>query len=72
MGKRKDGHIPTCMLEDKTNLLSHMLPPYSAWKCLGNKMLEDIDERFKLYFASMGRLAHGKCALWQFKLKYLE
>ena len=25
MDKSKDGHIPTCMLNNKTNLFSHML-----------------------------------------------
>jgi len=33
MNKCEDGHIPTCMLGTKTNLLSHVLPRYSIWKC---------------------------------------
>ena len=34
MGKCEDDHVPTCMLDNEAN----------PWKCLAQKMLEDIGE----------------------------
>lgn len=39
MDKCEDGHTPTCNLDNKENLLSHMLAPYSTWKCFAIRML---------------------------------
>ena len=59
--------IPTCMLDNKTNLQSHICPPPfppSTWKRSIEKMLDNPGESFaniikKLYFALLGQLVHG-------------
>ena len=51
MGNCEDSHIATCMLDNKTNVLSHMLPPSpcnSKWKCSTTKMLKDIGKKNSL------------------------
>ena len=51
MGKCKDDNIPTCILDNKENLLSpYVSPPPS-------KLLEYIGE---LYFDSLECLTHGR------------
>ena len=44
--------------------MHHLCPPYFAWKCSTNKMLEDIDKFLayvnNLYYASLEWLAHGR------------
>jgi hypothetical protein len=63
VGKFKDDHVPTCMLDNMTNLPSQILDPYFTWKCLAMKMLEDISKSFtnvgEHYFALLEQLVHG-------------
>ena len=62
-GECKDGHIPTCMLDNKTAIMfSRILtPPHSTRKCLDTKTLEDIGQSLafvnELYFASPEHMA---------------
>ena len=67
MGECKDGHIPTCMLD---NNLSHILvfwPPLFHMEVLGQEMFQGIGGSFidvgELYFASPDWLVHGSLSL---------
>jgi hypothetical protein len=66
MDKCEDGHIPTCMLGTKTNLLSHVLPRYSIWKCspiICLKILVEALLMCSILFCFGGMPKAWKCAL---------
>ena len=80
MGKCEDNHIPACMSDNKANLLSRIIAPYSTWKSSAKNKLQDIGESFtkvsKFYFASRKRLVHESVhfvnikMLWPMLVRY--
>ena len=49
MGECEDKHIPTCMLDNKANLLSHSMPPTphgSAWPKIGLRILAKASPKY--------------------------